>query len=290
MPSSSSTFAEHHIQRDPGSVYARDYGGAGPAFVLMHGLPDNLRIYDDLIPHLVAAGRRVVAFDFLGFGASDKPADANYSYRQQLGDLQAVVEMLSLDQVVLVPHDSSGFAGINFAIEYPDRVAAVCMLNSAYADADTVHWPEMIELASRPSLRALSDAILRQPAQFGWLLTWQQQMFRDALPENQRHHFEAVIGQVIADNFIKAPSAAPAYAQMTGQFLDEISRNVARLQKVKALDIPIKLIWGEFDPYFPVSMAEARLTHLKRGSLHLVPAGHWLQSDRPELVARELLA
>lgn len=290
MSPGSSNFTEHYVPHDQGRVYARDYAGEGAAFVLMHGLPDNLGIYEDLIPHLVAAGRRVVAFDFLGFGASDKPKSATYSYQQQLGDLEAVVEALGLDQVVLVPHDSSGFAGINFAIDHPDRVASVCMLNSAYADADTVHWPEMIELAAKPSLRALSDAVLRRPEQFGWLLTWQQQMFKDALPENQKPHFEAFVGRVIADNFVKAPSAGPAYAQMTAQFFEEIARNVARLPQLRALDIPIKLIWGEFDPYFTASMAEARLAHLKQGSLHLVPAGHWLQSDMPEAVAKLLLS
>ncbi|AMN44731.1 alpha/beta fold hydrolase [Rhodoplanes sp. Z2-YC6860] len=282
-------FSEHRIPHGSAKVFTRDYAGDGPAFVLMHGLPDNQRIYDDLIPYLVAAGRRVVTFDFLGFGASDKPAGGSYSYRQQLDDLEAVVQTLALGPVVLVPHDSSGFAGINFAIEHPDRVASVCMLNSAYADADTVHWPEMIELAAKPSLRALSSAILQDPAQFGWLLTWQQQKFKDCLPENQKAHFQDFIGQVIADNFIKAPSAGPAYAQMTAQFYEEIARNIERLPRLEALGLPIKLIWGEFDPYFPVSMAKARLAHLKHGSLHVVPAGHWLQSDQPELVAKELL-
>ena len=85
-------FTEHHVQRKHGRVYARAYEGAGPAFVLMHGFPDNLKIYDDLIPYLVAGGRRVVAFDFLGFGASDKSANASYSFEQQLGDLEAVVK------------------------------------------------------------------------------------------------------------------------------------------------------------------------------------------------------
>jgi pimeloyl-ACP methyl ester carboxylesterase len=59
-------FSEHLIPRGEGRVYARDYAGAGPAFVLMHGFPDNLRIWDDLIPYLVASGRRVVTFDFPG--------------------------------------------------------------------------------------------------------------------------------------------------------------------------------------------------------------------------------
>jgi pimeloyl-ACP methyl ester carboxylesterase len=66
------TFSEHYIPQGQGRVFARDYPGAAPAFVVMHGLPDNSSIYDDLIPFLVAAGRRVIAFDFLGFGASDK--------------------------------------------------------------------------------------------------------------------------------------------------------------------------------------------------------------------------
>ena len=62
----------------------------------MHGFPDNLHIYDDLVPHLVAAGRRVVTFDFLGFGQSEKPARRSYSFQQQLGDLEAVVDQLGL--------------------------------------------------------------------------------------------------------------------------------------------------------------------------------------------------
>src|SRR6267154_2887018 len=109
------SFIEHHVPREQGRVYARDYKGADPAFVLMHGFPDNLKIYDDLVPYLVASGRRVVAFDFLGFGASDKPSDASYSFGQQLGDLEAVIQTLGLGKVVLVAHDSSGIAAVNFA-------------------------------------------------------------------------------------------------------------------------------------------------------------------------------
>ncbi len=38
------SFLEHFVPREQGSVYAHDYKGAGPAFVLMHGFPDNLHI------------------------------------------------------------------------------------------------------------------------------------------------------------------------------------------------------------------------------------------------------
>jgi len=122
MSSNSIEFSERYIARGKARIYARDYAGVGPAFVLMHGFPDNLHIWDDLIPYLVASGRRVVAFDFLGFGSSDKPADAAYSFQQQLADLEAIVEGLGLGKIVPVAHDSSGMATLNYALTHPDGV------------------------------------------------------------------------------------------------------------------------------------------------------------------------
>src|SRR5271154_3846319 len=180
---STSSFVEHRVPREEGKVYARDYKGAGPAFVLMHGFPDNLHIWDDLVPYLIASGRRVVTFDFLGFGASDKPAGAAYSFKQQMGDLEAVVVGLGLGKIVPVAHDSSGIAAINYALAHPEGVDSVIMLNSAYAEDSTVLWPEMVTLFATASLHALAMAVAQSPELFGWLLTWQQQKFRDAPPE-----------------------------------------------------------------------------------------------------------
>lgn len=164
------SFSEHFVVRTQGKVYARDYKGAGPAFVLMHGFPDNLHIYDDLIPYLVAGGRKVVTFDFLGFGVSDKSPGATYSFKQQLGDFELVVEALGLDRIVPVAHDFSGPAAINYTLAHRERVESLCILNSAYDDASPIHWPEMIELFATKSLGALSGAIAQSPEQFGWLL------------------------------------------------------------------------------------------------------------------------
>src|SRR3954470_3332870 len=179
-------FSERRIRRAQGSIYARDYAGAGPALVLMHGFPDNLRIWDDLIPHLNAAGRRVVTFDFLGFGASDKPAGAVYSFQQQLGDLEAVVAGLDLGKIVPVAHDASGMAMLNYALAHPDGVDSAIMLNSAYSEDSTVLWPEIITLFATRSMQAMAMAIAQSPEQFGWLLRWQQKKFLDSLPEAQK--------------------------------------------------------------------------------------------------------
>jgi acetyl-CoA C-acetyltransferase len=109
----SKPLSECWVARGNGNIYVRDYSGNGPAFVLLHGFPDNSQIYDDLIPHRAAAGRRTIAFDFLGFGTSDKPADATYGFKQQLGDLEAVTE---------APGAGPAFAQMTFKLF--DEVAA----------------------------------------------------------------------------------------------------------------------------------------------------------------------
>jgi haloalkane dehalogenase len=289
MTAASPAFTEHHIDRGAGRIYARDYAGAAPAFVLMHGFPDNLHIWDDLIPHLAASGRRIVTFDFLGFGASDKPG-SGYSFVQQLGDLEAVVAHLSLGKIVPVAHDSSGIAGVNFAVEHPSDVASLCILNSAYDNSPLNVWPDMITLFADPKMRDLAMAFAQSPAQLEWLLNWQKQKFEDPLPASQRPRFEQFLGPLIADNFLQQPSSGTAFVTMAMQFFDELARNTTRLPLVHALDLPVKVIWGELDPYLNVAMGRERAGHFRNGTFTLIPAGHWLQIDEPAAVAREMLS
>jgi pimeloyl-ACP methyl ester carboxylesterase len=60
--------------------------------------------------------------------------------------------------------------------------------------------------------------------------------------------------------------------------------------EMEALDIPVKLIWRENDPYLNVGVAEDLRSHLSDASLHRIPAGHWAQIDEPELVASAMLS
>src|SRR5262249_51717893 len=129
------SYTEHRIPRGASGVSARHYGGTGPAVVLMHGFPDNLHIYERLIPYL--GDRQVITFDFLGWGSSEKPAEYPYTSKQQEGDLQAVLDALGVEQVVLVPHDASGPVAINWALDHQERVSALVLLNTYYADAPT---------------------------------------------------------------------------------------------------------------------------------------------------------
>lgn len=283
-------FTEHRIARERGSVHVRDFAGGGPAFVLLHGFPDNSHIYDDLIPHLAAAGRRVVALDFLGFGASDKPDGARYGFGQQLGDLEAVADALGLAQIIPVGHDAGGPAAVNFGLRHPDRTAAVCLMNAFYGDAPGLRVPEFIELFANKNLAALTRHFLASPEQFAWLLAFQRDRMQAGLTAAQKVHYTDFLGAVIDDNFRQKPGAAAAFAQMTYQLSDEVATNTARLVELRRAELPFLLIWGKSDPYLHVSVADHLRAQAREAALHVVEAGHWPQIDAPAEVARIMLA
>ena len=283
-------FAEHRVSRERGSVYVRDFAVGGPPFVVLHGFPDTSHIYDDLIPHLVAGGRRVLALDFLGFGGSDKPEGAHYSFEQQLGDLSAVVTTLVIDRIVPVGHDAGGPTAMNFALRYPERTAAVCLLNAFYGEAPGLRVPELIELFADRKLRALARHFLASPDQFAWLLAFQRDQMQIGMNESQKAHYFEVLGPIIDGNFRQRPGAGPAFARMTDQLWDEVARNTALLTEVRRSDVPLLLVWGRSDPYLHVSVAEHLRSQAKNASLHVLEAGHWPQVDEPEHVARIMIA
>src|SRR5713226_10242627 len=155
------SYTKHVVQRDPYHIYAREYPGEEPAIVLMHGFPDNLHLYDRLLPWLITS-RRVVTFDFLGWGESSKPTGYPYTAANQTLDLDAVIEQLKLEQIVLVAHDASGPPAIDWALAHPDRVAALVLLNTYYSAMPTLRPPEAILLFSTPLVRNVAPGLAKE--------------------------------------------------------------------------------------------------------------------------------
>ena len=74
-------------------VHYLDEGPAdGPVTLLMHGEPSWSYLYRTMIPPLVAAGRRVIAPDLVGFGRSDKPTEqSDYTYARHVAWMHDVL-------------------------------------------------------------------------------------------------------------------------------------------------------------------------------------------------------
>src|SRR6266699_3202227 len=280
------SYTEHVVERGPYHLYAREYPGEEPAIVLMHGFPDNLHLYDRLLPWLTRS-RRVVTFDFLGWGASEKPAGYPYTAANQAGDLDAVIEQLHLQQVVLVAHDASGPPAIDWALAHPERVAALVLLNTYYCEMPTLRPPEAIWLFSTPVIRSVARPVSRM---FGnWLFRrmywWQVGRFiRDA---DVRREFVPLLYQ----QFDATPSARPAFFRLNEDLLPMVRSRAQMIPKLKEFRRPVRIIFGDADPSLNSGVARTFHEFLPGSELFLIPgARHFVQLDEPEQVARLILA
>ncbi|MEM9696828.1 MAG: alpha/beta fold hydrolase, partial [Myxococcota bacterium] len=155
----------HQIPFGDEEIFALDIPGEGAPIVLMHGLPDHTYLYDRLFPEL--AGRRVIAFDHVGWGRSTKPSPDNYDYRfeQQRIELEAVLDYFDAERVTLVVHDLSGPPGIDLARAQPERVDHLVLLNTFYGRAEgALIPPKGVELHSDPRLDEAERAVQMDPA------------------------------------------------------------------------------------------------------------------------------
>jgi len=279
-------YQETFVQRNQHRIYVRDYPGEEPTVVLMHGFPDNLHLYDRLFPYL-SPPRRVITFDFLGWGASDKPAGYPYTTSNQVGDLDAVISQLRLQQMILVAHDASGPPAIDWALDRSERVAGLVLLNTYYCDMPTLRAPEAIWLFSTPVVRNIARPVSEL---FGdWIFRrmyqWQVgKFFRDA---EVRNRFVPLLYQ----QFDATPSARPAFFRLNDDLLPTIRAGTNMIPKLREFRRPVRIIFGDADPYLNKGVAQ-RFHELFPGSeLFLVPgARHFVQMDEPEHVARLILA
>jgi haloalkane dehalogenase len=279
----SQPYREHLVPHQGSNIYVRHYEGRGPAFVLMHGFPDNLHIYDRLIPAL--AGRQVITFDFLGWGASDKPADHAYTSQQQEGELHAVLDALQIDQVVPVAHDASGPVAINWALDHPERVSLLVLLNTYYGQAPTLRFPEFISLFADPAYAALSRAMAQDPAVAGWLLAWQGRQFGD--DEQVLQSLLTIVGP----QFAGTPSTFPPFIGLTSDLHATVQANTRRMPDLKTFDRPVRIIFGAEDPYLNPGVARSLHEALPASDLALLSMkGHWPQLGGAPEVAQRMLA
>ena len=120
-----------HIQVPAGGCFVREAGHDQPTIVLLHGLPDDSRIYGSLQPRLAAA-HRTVAPDFFGWGSSLPNEGLSLGFDMLDRTLTQVLDALELTRVVLVAHDMSGPAAIRWTAMHPDRAHALVLLNTYY--------------------------------------------------------------------------------------------------------------------------------------------------------------
>jgi haloalkane dehalogenase len=119
----------HYVDEGPQS--------ADRIFLCLHGEPTWSYLYRKMIPVFTAAGYRVVAPDYFGFGRSDKPVDdAVYTFDFHRNMLIAFIEHLDLKNMTLVCQDWGGILGLTLPMDMAERFPRMLIMNTALATGD----------------------------------------------------------------------------------------------------------------------------------------------------------
>jgi haloalkane dehalogenase len=136
-------FAPHYLDvpDGEGGTLRVHYVDEGPAdaepVLLLHGEPSWSYLYRKMVPTIAGAGLRAVAPDLPGFGRSDKPSKrSDYTYQRHVDWMRSVVEGLGLSRITLVGQDWGGLIGLRLAAEDTDRFERIVAANTFLPTGD----------------------------------------------------------------------------------------------------------------------------------------------------------
>jgi haloalkane dehalogenase len=264
-------FAPHYLEQDGLRMHYLDEG-AGDPVLLLHGEPTWAYLYRKLIPTL-AAGARVVAPDYFGFGRSDKPTEPGwYSYDRHFDSLVRLVEELDLRHVTVVVQDWGGPLGLRLAVEDPDRFARLVIMNTGVfaGRAPSEEW-----LRFRAFVRRVGDEL--RPGQLVRLSCVVEPS--DEVIAAYDAPFptaESKAGVLAFPELVPTEPDHPSAAAM-----------LAVRDALRRWEQPALVLFSDSDPIFSSAVGE-RFAELIPGALPaetIERAGHFLQEDAGERIA-----
>jgi len=269
----------HYIDEGP-----RD----GRPVVLVHGNPTWGFVYRNFVGPLAAAGHRVIVPDHLGFGRSDKPADAGLcTVPLHIERFDSLLESLDLHGATVVPQDWGGPIGLSWAVAHPERVERLFILNTF---AHRPPWPVPIPLPLR---------LFRAPGAGELMVQGLNLFVRGFLFRAGVVHPERLTAQVRRAYLAPHPSWGSRTAMLAfpraipsgpdGAVSELAGRLEAGLRRHFA-GRPVAIAWGMKDPAFTPRWLDLWLqTFPGADVLRLPDAGHYLQEDAHERIVPALL-
>ena len=240
--------------------------GEGRPVVFFHGEPTWSFLWRKVIPPVRDAGYRCIAPDYAGFGRSDKPTDLGwYTYDRHVELMALLLEELDLRDATVVVHDWGGPIGLRLAVEHPDRVSRIVIMETG---PFTGH-------------QRMSDA---------WFA------FRDFVRDNE----DVPVGTLVRGGCKNDPGDEVA-AAYDAPYIDGPSKAGARAfplilpttpdavgavegkrvaDGLREDDRPALVLWADSDPILPFSVGERVSSELNLPAPRAIAdASHFLQED-----------
>ncbi len=272
-----SPFASRYLDVAGRRMHSIDEG-AGEPVLFVHGTPTWSFEWRHQIAGL--AGRwRCIAPDLVGFGRSERPRDFPYTPEAHAEQLARFVEALGLERFALVVHDYGGPIGLPLALERPERITRLVLMN-------TWMWSfagdRVMERRGRLAGSAVGRFLYRHANVSLQVLMPSAYGDRAKLtPAIHRHYLDR-----FPDAWSRGAVLWPLARALLGSsaYYDSLWQRRERLR-----GIPTLIIWGIKDSAFqPHHLERWKATLPGAAVVELEAAGHWPHEEAPERVTAEL--
>ena len=262
------TFLDQNILVDGVRIAYRDRGQGDPV-VFVHGTPSYSYEWRNVVPHAEDAGFRVISYDLLGYGASERPLERDTSVGAQTELLVKLLDGLDLDTVDLVTHDIGGAIGLRVAVMYPARVKRLMVMDTVSYDSwPSATWREII----REKLESYSAMGAEE---FEEMLTRQLKM--------------TVADESVMDGACLRAFLAPHRTALgrISFFQHQVSHYDSTYteeltDRLSEINIPVRILWGAQERWQPLHYAERLATDIPNAELVVLPRAALSFGGRPE--------
>lgn len=238
--------------------------GKGPLVLFVHGSQAWSYAWRYQVKAFAAAGYQAVAVDLPGNGYSTAPAHYDYSVSGNARLIGAILDAIHAPKAFLVASSAGGLPVLDFAIRYPDRVSALILSSSCGVPHSL---PGLWNLIRLPLVGEAARLFL-SPLLFRKNLV---EVFAD--PQKvTREDVEAYL----------RPLLRPG--SWTANLRTERSTNPVFVElNLKEIRCPVLIIWGQQDPWHPVTMAEAFRQQLPQAEVEILSnCGHLPHEEQPD--------
>jgi len=247
--------------------------GEGIPLVLSCGFATTCENFRPQVEPLVAAGARVVLWDYRGHGRSEAPADpAAYSLEQVVDDLGRVLDQAAGDRpAVLAGHSLGGLVSLHLALAHPERVRGLALLGSGPGfkkPEAAARWAAQIERTAELLETRGMEALLRG---------------RAAATTVGRHPETPAAERAARAIAAQDPKAVAAFGRRVAGPAPPV---IDRLGEIRAP--ALVLVGAEDEPYLRAAdVMTARLPHARK---QVIPgAGHIASLEAPEALSEALV-
>jgi pimeloyl-ACP methyl ester carboxylesterase len=257
-------------------VFVRRFRNAAPHMTLLHGFPSSSHDWHKVAPAL-AERYELLAPDFLGFGASDKPPEHDYTIHEQADLVEALWEIEGVAETTVVAHDYAVSVTQELLARGAAQIHKVHFLNGGlYPD---VHRPQPVQ-------EALLDP--EQGPKLSALMT--EELMIGALAPTFAPGYDASADSVAIWRSMYRDNGFKNSYLLIRYVTDRRKHEQRWVQALERTDVPLNFVWGMLDPVSGAHMAERIAERLPNAIItELHDVAHWPALEAPERVTAAIL-